>query len=485
MSRVLVETGLRKKTNYFHCPDGYSYHFNRFMRGGRVSLRCIYYNTSKRCMARASCDREGSSFRPGVEHRHRCFKSNYFVLARRFRTAVINECKCRESASLSLKSIYHRVRRRMNVPPEAAALWRFVTLRPSMQRARSSTLPPIPHTLSELATVLEDERYAFFTRTLDGTDSIFLGKFGQTRVRSRVLIFISRRLMDYMSRTKDVMSDGTFSSVPAALDCAQVWTILALRRHHTLPLVRVLMQSKLEACYSVALSALKAAVPAFKPRTVMCDFEPAQHNAWESTYPDIKVSGCLFHSSKAIAGHAKSIGLAVPIRDNEEVDSLVRSMCALALLPSKKLVKGIEALADRCLAQGHWWLLKPMFEYIRDTWCIPSRRKMFSVYKCPHRTSNACESCNSTLRSAVRQKHPNVWSFLFALLDLEDIVYLDICTLNAGLNPSRKRKASALANDDVIAGLTEDLEEGHVTIDEFLRRASRRIQNVYDQIMNL
>lgn len=87
-------------------------------------------------------------------------------------------------------------------------------------------------------------------------------------------------------------------------------------------------------------------------------------------------------------------------------------MCALALLPPKKLLKGITSLSRTCLAAGHWQLLEPMFMYIRDTWCAPSRRRMFSVYKCIHRTSNACESCNATLRSALAQKHPNIWSFL-------------------------------------------------------------------------
>ncbi|XP_034239117.1 uncharacterized protein LOC117644041 [Thrips palmi] len=245
MTRVIVEKGIREGTFYFHGPDGFSYHFNKFMRGGRASLR---------------------------------------------------------------------------VHPVAAAHWHFVKLRPSMDRARASTLPPIPHTLSELAAVLEDQQYSFLTKTLDSEDFIFLGKFGQTRDRTRVLIFISRRLMAFMSRMKEVMSDATFSSVPAALDCAQVWTILALRRNHIVPLVRVLMQSKLQACYTVALTALKTAMPTFNPRKVNCDFETAQSNAWLEVFPHIEVNGCLFHSSKAIAGHAKSIGLAIIIRDNEEVD---------------------------------------------------------------------------------------------------------------------------------------------------------------------
>lgn len=68
-----------------------------------------------------------------------------------------------------------------------------------------------------------------------------------------------------------------------------------------LPLARIVMQSKTQACYEVALGAIRRLAPRFHPKDVHCDFERAQMNAWKSSFPRCKRRGCLFHYSKVIA----------------------------------------------------------------------------------------------------------------------------------------------------------------------------------------
>ena len=58
------------------------------------------------------------------------------------------------------------------------------------------------------------------------------------------------------------------------------------------------MQTKSQACYEVTLRALKRAAPGFNPEKAMVDFELGQASAWEVVFPNIELSGCLFHSSK-------------------------------------------------------------------------------------------------------------------------------------------------------------------------------------------
>lgn len=483
MVRVRRERGLREGTHFFYIAEnGYSFHFNRIMTGGRVSLRCINYR--RRCYARASCAADGSDFRPGYT-RHRCQPNRYHVHCRRFRNKLLNACRNRQNARLSLRDIYDDVRRNCGYPRPALVSLPWVKIRPAMQRARASTLPPVPHTLSELAAVLEQDQYAFLSKTLDGEESIYMGKYGQSHLRTRVVIFASPRMLMYMSEVEDLLSDGTFSSVPADLECAQIWNIITLRRHHVIPLVRVFMQSKLQACYQVALQAIHQMLPGFRPRRVMCDFEFAQANAWEIEFPTIEVDGCLFHSSKAIAGHAKEIGLTNLIRENEEADSIVRSLCGLALLPHWLLDEGLVTIAIRCGEAQLMVVMEPMLQYVRDTWYTPSRKRMFSVYGKKYRTDNGSESGNATMRSAMRQTHPNVWSCMFALQHLEDVTKFDIDVLDAGFEASRQRGSSVLANDEAIRGHTSDLMNNHINIDTFLRRVSYRIKNVYDMILDL
>lgn len=102
-----------------------------------------------------------------------------------------------------------------------------------MERARDESLPPLPHSLTELDVILRDPKYQFLTTTLDGQDSIYSGAAGSTSNGTRCLIFISRRMLLYLkAKVKDMFCDATFCIVPRNLGCSQVWNIVTLRRHH-------------------------------------------------------------------------------------------------------------------------------------------------------------------------------------------------------------------------------------------------------------
>ncbi len=47
--------------------------------------------------------------------------------------------------------------------------------------------------------------------------------------------------------------------------------------------------------------------------------------------------------------------------------------------------------------------------------------------------------------------------------------------------PSKSRKVSVLRNDAVIKRLTTDVEMGDITRLQFVHKASRRLQNVYNK----
>ena len=70
-------------------------------------------------------------------------------------------------------------------------------------------------------------------------------------------------------------------------------------------------------------------------------------------------------------------------------------------------------------------------------------------------------------------------------MELEDNVRLDIACLEAGGNPGRCKRASTLINDSRIANFTRDLNDGEISIDVFLRRASRRLQSSFNHCLKL
>ena len=70
------------------------------------------------------------------------------------------------------------------------------------------------------------------------------------------------------------------------------------------------------------------------------------------------------------------------------------------------------------------------------------------------------------------------------LLDMEDSTTQDLYTLNSARNASRLRAVSAVANDETVKALTEDLQEGNISVRAFLRRASYTIVKSLNRGLN-
>lgn len=104
---ISLENGIRNGTYFIHGKDGHSYHFNREMKGGRLSLECMHYR--KNCRGRASVNPQGQQFRQTQRHNH---SPNWNLLhERRLRAAVLQ--RCRSGATESLRTIYDEERRKL------------------------------------------------------------------------------------------------------------------------------------------------------------------------------------------------------------------------------------------------------------------------------------------------------------------------------------------------------------------------------------
>ncbi|KAE8739228.1 hypothetical protein FOCC_FOCC015280 [Frankliniella occidentalis] len=363
----------------------------------------------------------------------------------------------------------------------------FKKVRRSMEQARREGWPQLPRTLTELANLLNTDELRWMTQSPDDEDNIYAGVVGRTQDRTRCVLLFSQRQRRYLNRgtVKLVFSDGTFIT-PEHSGCAQILNLVTLRRKsnpHIIPLGSVLMQSKTTACYVVALRAIRAMCPNFRPTKIMCDFEPGEQAGWAQVFPNVERHGCFFHHTDKVSQKAKELGLRPVLRDNEEADSVVRSLCAIPLLKRDDLIDGHLTVLNRAI-ELRLEILARLLRYYQNTWLIPSRLRILSVYRNKYRTSNCCESYNASMYRQAKRDKPNMFQLLSACVKLEDICNSDHIVLDGGAQASRARKASALVNDERINGLTEDYDEGEITIDEFLRRASRRIQGVYDRVLH-
>lgn len=441
-----------------------------------MSLECVCRKTKNVwCRGRASVDSSGCDFR--CTQRHTYHDKKHF-LRQQFRFSVLS--RCRKGDFTSFRQIYNEERRKLpaNIGRSVCAHLPFVSLRPAMARARQVSLPCLPKTIPDLAGMLSSEDYAHLAKTLDEEDNIFAASGGCRENGTAFLILASDRMLDELARSKKIFSDGTFCT-PAGMECRQIWNLVKLRKHHILPLARVLMQTKSQATYELILEKLKELRPRFRPSEVMCDFEAAQENAWLSKFPNARVHGCLFHSSKAIAGKAKKLKLKKLIRANHSANSIIRSMCGLAFLPSNSIGRGLKKLERRAKREDVWTRLEPLFKYFRKYWL--RRAHILSVYGCPDRTNNACESDNRTLRALVKYKHASVFCFLRGVLESEDNAVQDIVVLNIPKKASRKRRSSVLANDSKVVDLVDGLQNGDFSCTDFLRKVSRTVQSSYNR----
>ena len=112
---------------------------------------------------------------------------------------------------------------------------------------------------------------------------------------------------------------------------------------------------------------------------------------------------------------AGKLSLVPHIKQNGVIASLIRSICALPLLPTEQIEEGLEAIGRRALRLGHFDLLEPLFVKVASTWLTAKVLEVLSVCDAVDRTSNACESDNSSLARAVKTCHPSIWRFLSEL----------------------------------------------------------------------
>lgn len=85
----------------------------------------------------------------------------------------------------------------------------------------------------------------------------------------------------------------------------------------------------------------------------------------------------------------------------------------------------------------------------------------------------------STVCKVERYLSPCHLIFSDGLLTLEEQAAQDYFDINRGENTTRGRKVSALVNDARICNLTRLLDRNQITMSNFLRNASRTLENPY------
>lgn len=109
---------------------------------------------------------------------------------------------------------------------------------------------------------------------------------------------------------------------------------------------------------------------------------------------------------------AREMGLVPLMTANMELRKLIRSFCAIPLLPQNLIQRGVESLMRTAQRRGFLPLLNEFFTYFIDTWIAGPFFESLSVYNQPHRTNNVAESANKMLRKKTGVHRPGLWHFI-------------------------------------------------------------------------
>lgn len=76
--------------------------------------------------------------------------------------------------------------------------------------------------------------------------------------------------------------------------------IHAIYRGHVVPVLYALLPRKNAATYQNLVNQILQFAPNWNPLSIMLDFEQACINVYESSFPNILLSGCYFHLRQSI-----------------------------------------------------------------------------------------------------------------------------------------------------------------------------------------
>lgn len=221
-----------------------------------------------------------------------------------------------------------------------------------------------------------------------------------------VLIFVSDKQLQLLSKAEVWIMDGTFVTAPRSFK--QIFTIHGsigdAKSRRFIPLVFMLLPKKNESTYTTAFSQLLEIAEEHSleldPELILTDFELAEINAARAFFPEAAFHGCFFHLNQSLFRKIKKLGLQREYGRNKSIELSFKQVVALAFLPAKEVPTAFKKLQKRCPPA-----LKDFFRYFGEFYVNgpPKKRnkrpkfppRLWSVYKnvLRHlpRTSNCIE----------------------------------------------------------------------------------------------
>lgn len=120
---------------------------------------------------------------------------------------------------------------------------------------------------------------------------------------------------------------------------------------------------------------------------------------------------------QANSSTARELGLTPLAQEHEFVLSSISALCAVPMLPSHLMWRGVEEIWQEVVDNGWDVQLWPLFQHFQSYW-LPRRHEL-CVYGVPDRTNNCSESDNHAIASVLPQNRPNTYHLIGKFIKLK------------------------------------------------------------------
>jgi hypothetical protein len=217
----------------------------------------------------------------------------------------------------------------------AGAMPAITTMKRIVRRQRSiqlGTTPPDPETINDLPDHIPDQ---FITVRWNEHEIESTVKYDSGRGPERFIILSTTRAIRLMRTAKDIFCDGTFRISAKCLYQVYI-VIMSINGIYVLSAIG-LLPAKSEAIYTRFLNQLQM-MTGMRPETVMSDLELPFINATQKVLPETQVNTCAFHLCQAVWRKVVELGMASRYSNDPDFEMEVRTLPALAYLPTKDVV---------------------------------------------------------------------------------------------------------------------------------------------------
>ena len=331
--------------------------------------------------------------------------------AAKFRSHLLEEIKKPANSRNSTQFVYDTARNELAPDDDSLGkLPTFDSIRSSMHRSRSETIPTAPKKVDQI-----DLNFMANTWKHDNGDPFYLCDSGPAGDSDPGRIFIFGAREDHLSRIglcDALYCDGTFWVVPSLF--YQLFTIHVEVYQQIFPLFYCLLPDKTEETYVRMFIMLKNICHSLNIQLnfnrIVSDFELALINAIARVFPGVQHQGCLFHFAQAIFRKVQDLGYATDYRNNEHFRKNVRLFIALGMVPAAYKYTYFLQIPkqDPRIAE--------ISRYFYSTWFNRYSPSVWDFFEKDRRTNNAVEAWHSRIKRFFKIAHMSIYRFGTTLL---------------------------------------------------------------------